>query len=98
GEKTGSLVVDNVGSLRESFIHVETRIGDPYSDRGLPVRDEIRDKMKADLETRKVGLFTEKILAERVLETLGEQLLNLDCDQEGPQRLSLAAIEETLTR
>ncbi|MDD5617616.1 MAG: 2,3-bisphosphoglycerate-independent phosphoglycerate mutase, partial [Candidatus Omnitrophica bacterium] len=45
---TETLVIDNLHSQAESIKTALERVSDPYADRGLPVEDPIRDKVKSD--------------------------------------------------
>ena len=52
GERAGVLVVDNSGDLDIALEHVLERVRDPFADRGLPVDDEVRERIWNSLHER----------------------------------------------
>ncbi|PCI07317.1 MAG: hypothetical protein COB77_05010, partial [Gammaproteobacteria bacterium] len=51
-DKTGTLIVDNTGSINKIFDRVLERVNNPLADRGLHVEDDIRDQIQCCLDER----------------------------------------------
>ncbi|MEJ2307805.1 MAG: hypothetical protein P8Z78_00650 [Gammaproteobacteria bacterium] len=52
GERADVLVVDNSGDLDIALSDVLQRVSDPFADRGLPVEDEVRERIWNSLHER----------------------------------------------
>ena len=51
-ERSDSFTIDNSGHLETPLARVVQRVADPFADRGLPVADAIRQKVRSQLQER----------------------------------------------
>ena len=50
--RAGQLIIDNSNELQSALDKAVKRVSDPFADRGLPLRDSVREQVQKDLQER----------------------------------------------